>query len=232
MLRRASVSHRSAGSDSGAGFTIVEVTIALTIIGILIIPVSMILLQFYGQTVANSRETQLAIDSHNTLTVLTEDLRTSSGIKSSAIINDENAPSDGWETSSTDKTLVVSTPSLNNSRQMIINPSTGKPYKDEIIYYVAGSELRKRYLANPGVGANRATTTCPPDEATSGCPADTTLSQNLKNFSFTFFDASNTTTTVPSNTRSIKVSTEMFVKVYGRDISYNDTTQIAIRNSL
>lgn len=216
--------------SSLSGFTMIEVVIATTVIGLLLVPVSMVILQFYGQALATSRNTQLAIDSRNTLSVITENLRTSSAIMAENTITDPNAPSGGWKTSSAGKVLVIATPAFNKTPAMVLNTSTGKYYQDEIVFYVTNKELRRRYLANGGVADNKQVTTCPPATSTSTCPPDLTLSRDTNNFSFILYDTSNAVTTTPSNARSIQASTELLQKIYGRDISYRDTALVALRN--
>lgn len=214
------------------GFTVAEIIVATVVVGSLLVPVSMVMLQFYGQAVANSRNTHMAIESREVLSVISENLRISSAVLAKNAISDTNSPAGGWATNASTQVLVISTVSFNKVPEMVFNTSTGKYYQDEIVFYVSGKELRRRYLANTNAADNRQKTTCPPEISSPACPPDLVLSRSLTAFSFTLYDTLGAETSVASNTRSVKATTEITAVVYGRSISYKDTALLALRNPL
>lgn len=69
--------------------------------------------------------------------------------------------------------------SFDSSNQIIMNGL--QPYEDEFVLYLHNptKELRLRRIINPAASSNRLQTTCPPESATSTCPADKTIASDL-----------------------------------------------------
>lgn len=77
--------------------------------------------------------------------------------------------------------------SFDDNREIIFNGST--PYEDEYVLYIDGSErvLYLRSIANPNASGNALTTSCPPDNTTSTCPADRVVAENIASVDMRYF---------------------------------------------
>lgn len=219
---------KSIHSLSDAGVTIVELLVVIGISSVLLLAFMTVSVYMYGDTIRSSLYAQLATESERVLRSVVEELRQSSAIESTNTIADANAPGGTWTTSNSNLILIISTPALDSSNNFIVNPSTGYPYQNEIVYYASGTKLYKRYLANPAATGNTRKTTCP--VATATCPADIQMSNNFKTLNFVFYDQDdNVTTTIPS-ARSIKLLLQMQRKTYGKTLTFDNTIRITMRN--
>lgn len=189
------------------GFTLPE----LIVVMVLTILLSGLLFQFaigYARfnTVAQS-DSIAFVERLNVSDYLRENLGLSSGLISQNSIADANAnvPDGGnpnyWRlmhaikgtfgnTSSVTPLLYYKKPSLNTSGNVVYNGTLA--YEDEFILYHDGpsKELRVRTLANPSVASNRATSSCPAAIATSGCPADKVLINDIVSVALRYFSRS------------------------------------------
>lgn len=214
-----------------AGFTIVEVLVIVTLLGLLVGPIVGGMFFFYGNVVVSNLQAQLALESQNVLRIIVEELRTSSGVNASNTISDPNEPAGGWNTSNVNLVLIIATPALDASNNFIINTGTGDTYQNEIIYYASGKTLYKRTLANASAAGNTTRTSCPAALATASCPADAKLSDNFNNLSFVFYDQDNNVTTSLPAARSIKMTILLRKIAFGRTIGFDNNIRITIRNS-
>lgn len=189
------------------GFTLPE----LIIVMVLTMLLSGLLFQFaigYARfnTVAQS-DSIAFVERLNASDYLRENLGLSSGLISQNSIVDTNAnvpdtsnPSH-WRllhaikgtfgnTSTVTPLLYFKKPSLNTSGSMVYSGTL--PHEDEFIIYHDGpsKELRVRILANPNVTNNKAITSCPPAIATSGCPADKVLVNDIVSVALRYFSRS------------------------------------------
>lgn len=78
-------------------------------------------------------------------------------------------------------------PSINSTGGFIMNGV--QPYEDEFVLYLDGStkKLMIRSLANPSATNNKLKTSCPLAAATSSCPADKTIIDNIKSIDLRYF---------------------------------------------
>lgn len=215
-----------------AGYTVVELIVVISLISIMIMPLSFITIQFFGATTASSMQSQLATDAQTLLRTVTEELRVSSSILSSNQIDDPNAPVGGWTTSNANLVIIISTPALDAGRQFIIDPLTGDPYQNEIVYFANGRTLYKRILANPDAPGNISLTTCPAPLASATCPEDRKLTENFKDMSFILYDQDDSVTTDLSMAKSIVVNVFMERPTFGRTLEFNNSMRMTMRNQL
>ncbi|HSW79433.1 MAG TPA: type II secretion system protein [Candidatus Saccharimonadales bacterium] len=84
-------------------------------------------------------------------------------------------------------------PSQNTSHTIVYNGTV--TYDDEYVLYLDGSRqaLMLRTLANPNVVNNIAKTSCPPALASSSCPSDKTVIDNLSSVDMRYFSRSGNT---------------------------------------
>lgn len=86
--------------------------------------------------------------------------------------------------------LYFRSPSVNTSKDFVMNGT--QPYEDEFVLYLDGDSQRllMRVLANGNAANNRLKTTCPPSLATSTCPTDRVIGENLSSVDLRYFSKS------------------------------------------
>lgn len=215
-----------------AGFTVTELTMVIVILGVLMVPLSAVTLDYFGSIMARSTEAQLATESQTLLRTVVEELRTASSVKVVNTISDPNEPPSGWSTSNDDLILIISTPALNSSRAFIYDPLTGMPYQNELIYFVEGQRLYRRTLANTEAVGNTARRTCPSATASTSCPADKVLTEHFKAMNFVLYDQDDIVTTNISLARSLVVNVSMEKPTFGGPIRFDNTMRMTMRNTL
>lgn len=212
------------------GFTITELVISITVAGFLAAVLFIATFFYYANIIQAETATNLALESQTILNQLTDDIRLSDAIVSTNSITDPNAPSGGWMTSDPSNIMIVQNPAVTSTRDIIYDSGTGFPYKNEYIYFASASSMYKRVLANTAAVGNTAIRTCPAASASASCPPDRLFSSNVSNLSFTFYDASNNTTSDPSLARSVALNVDMAKKVFGKNITLSNSTRVTLRN--
>ena len=213
-----------------AGVTLVELIVVIGISSVLLLSVMTIGVYLSGDTVRTSLYAQLATESQTVLRSVVEELRQSSAIETANQNVDANAPVGGWTTSNSSLILIISTPALDSSNNFITNPDTGSPYQNEIVYFSSGTQLYKRFLANPAATGNMRQTTCPQASSSASCPPDILMSRNFKTLSFISYDQDDAVTTTLPDARSIKLFIQMERKTYGKTLTFDNNIRITIRN--
>lgn len=212
------------------GFTVVELTIGISVGAILFLAFMTVITNYFILITRNNASIDMTTSSQNLLRSTVETLRVSNGVRQTNSISDINAPAGGWNTSNTNFVIVISTPAIDSSRNYIIDPSTGSPYMNELVYYKDGTSLMKRTLANPGAVGTTLMTSCPANLATSTCPADVHLADFFQSMSFTLYDQDGSVTTSPTSARSISINLNMQRTVYGTPINLSNNIRVTLRN--
>ena len=90
--------------------------------------------------------------------------------------------------------------STNTSNAVVMNGT--QPYEDEYVLYLNGTtkQLLLRSLANPSAANNKLKTSCPPAQASSSCPADKVIIDNLASVDVTYYSRSGNTINYQSST--------------------------------
>lgn len=172
----------------------------------------------------------MTTSSQNLLRSTVDNLRVSNGVRQTNAITDANAPVGGWNTSNTNFVIVISTPAINSANNYVIDPSTGSPYMNELVYYKSGNSLYKRNLANPSAAGNRLRTSCPAALASPSCPADVNLADYFQSMSFSLYDQDGTLTGDPALARSIGINLNMQRNVFGSILSLDNNIRVSLRN--
>jgi prepilin-type N-terminal cleavage/methylation domain-containing protein len=212
------------------GFTITELAISLTVASILALVLFTATFYYYVNTAQTETSTNLALESQNVLTQLTDDIRLSDSIASTNAISDSNGPSGGWVTNDPSNIIIIESPAIDSSRNLIYNPTTGFPYRNEYIYFLSGTNMYKRVLANTLAAGNVAKTTCPSATSSPTCPKDRIFSNNVTNLSFTFYDSADATTADATKARSVLFNIDMAKKMFGKNIALGNSTRVTLRN--
>jgi prepilin-type N-terminal cleavage/methylation domain-containing protein len=212
------------------GFTITELVISVTVAGFLASVLFIITFYYYANTIQSENTTTLALESQSILTQLTEDIRLADAIANTNSIADANAPGGVWTTSDPSNILIIDSPAVNSSRDIIYDNSTGLPYRNEYVYFSSGTNMYKRILANSSASGNTLKTTCPQASSGPGCPSDRLFSKNVSNLTFTFYDSNDVTTASASQARSVSLTVNMAKAVFGKNITLANSTRVTLRN--
>lgn len=229
-LRRRLALHPSAHPASKQGFTIVELAIGISVGTVLLLAFMTVITDYFILITKNNASIDMTTSSQNLLRSTVEVLRLSNGVRQTNSITDPNAPSGGWNTSNANFVIVISTPAIDAARDYIIDPSTGSPYMNELVYYRSGNSLMKRSLANPAAAGNTLRTSCPAALASDTCPADVDLADYFQAMSFTLYNQDSNVTSDPTLARSVKIDLNMQRTVFGTPISLDNAIRVTLRN--
>lgn len=218
------------------GFTIVELNIAFTVLGLVAAGLMTVIALYIVNSTRTGYLIEMTNDSQNLLRTLSEELRYGAGVRSDNTIADENGPNypadpeGGWNTSEINFVIITAIPALKSDGEYIINEGTGSPYLNEYVYYRQGNLLYRRILAHPDAVGNTAKTSCPASAASSLCPADRAIVDNLNTINFTFYDQDNVVTTFASEARSIKIDLNLSRDTFGNPINFDNSIRTTLRN--
>ena len=213
-----------------AGFTLVEVTVAVTVMALVAVVFLGVVTNYLVIIARNNELSEMTLTSQNLLRTTVENLRFGDGVRQTNTINDPNAPSGGWNTSNTSFVIILAVPAVDTSHNYIIDPATGSPYMNELVYYKNGLTLLKRSLANPGAAGTTIKTSCPLALATPTCPADTQLASYVSSMVFKLYDQDAALTTTPSLARSVNITLTMQRNAPGNPINVTNSIRVTLRN--
>ncbi len=212
------------------GFTVPELLISISILGIIAVSLLAIITNYLVLMTRNSTIIDMTDSSQNMLRAAVEELRYGAGVRQTNTITDPNGPAGGWNTSNSSFIIIFATPAVDSSRNYIIDPSTGNPYNNELVYYKQGTTLYKRTLADPNATGNSLQTSCPANLATTTCPADKELLDNLSDMTFTLYDQDDNVTSNPLSARSIKIDLSMYKDTFGQPLTLTNSIRATLRN--
>lgn len=212
------------------GFTIVELTVVVSVTAIVAVVFLGVVTNYFVVITRNNELTDLTINSQNLLRTTVENIRYGNGVEQTNTISDPNAPSGGWNTSNTSFVIVIPVPAEDSSKNYIIDPSTGSPYMNELVYYKNGTTLLQRTLANPNATDNTLSTSCPASLATPTCRADKLLATYVSSMTFTLYDQNAATTTNTALARSININLTMQRNAPISPLSISSNIRVTLRN--
>ena len=217
-----------------AGFTIVEIVIALSLISIL----SVIALTFFTNALADNARADakatLLSEAQQTLDAVTNDIRLSANADEANRWPDENAPgapSNEFSWASDNDTLVLAAAAEDEDKNIIFEDAVEYiSWKNNYIYFVQNGTLYRRTLA-ADVAGNAAKTTCPAASASSSCPPDKVMahSVNVERFTINYLDGDNNEVT-PTDARSVELTLSLKTKAFGNDVKAEYKTRMVFRN--
>lgn len=217
-------------NNKQTGFTLTELLIGISVASIIFIAILIVITNYFYLITRTNASIDMTTSSQNLLRSTVEALRVGDGVRQTNSIVDANAPVGGWNTSNTSFVIVIATPALDSNHDYIVDPSTGSPYMNELVYYKSGNSLMRRNLANPSAIGNTLRTSCPASLATPSCLADVDLADFFQSMSFTLYDQDGALTSNTSLARSIKIDLLMQRNIFGKVISLNNSIRVTLRN--
>lgn len=213
-----------------AGFTLVELLVVISVFSVIGIVFIGMVTSYFIVINRNGQLTEMTVNSQNLLRTTVENIRFGDGVRQTNQITDPSAPPGGWSTNNSNFVIIIAVPATDASRSYIIDPVTGSPYMNELVYYKNGKTLLARKLANPDATGNRLSTTCPPASAVPGCSADAQLAEHVSSMIFTLYDQNAATTATPANARSVKITLNMQRNAPGNPIDLTTSIRVTLRN--
>lgn len=215
-----------------AGLTIVELLIALTLTAAVFAVIISFSVDKLAQNAEQNIKYTLLSNAEAGLNRVANDIRLATSADENNRWQDPHAPgapSDPLSWQSNTSTLVLAVAAIDGNNNVIFDDAHDYvSAKNNVIYYVSNGTLYRRTLAAPNSG-NIAVTTCPPASATSSCPADRDVLDNVSSFSLTYY-GSDGTTTAPTSAHSVQLSVTVLQHKYNHDISAQYTTRMVFRN--
>jgi prepilin-type N-terminal cleavage/methylation domain-containing protein len=211
------------------GFTLVEVVIAVALIGIILGLIASFSITTMGQSAVESSRASLQGESQIALDRAVNDIRLSAAADENNRWNDANKAGGGYTWESNASTLVLATAVVDSGNNIIFaDPAKYISEKNNIIYFVSGNKLYKRTLAST-VANNAAKTTCPANAASASCPPDRELLQNVSAFTVKYFNGDNQEVT-PADARAIELNIKTSTRKFSQNITSDYTTRAVFRN--
>lgn len=210
-----------------AGFTLVELMVAIAIMSILLVAVIGAGLSWLNQFAVGSARQTMTIDAQAALSQMSDDIRQSRGILVENIETDPNAPTNPgkWRTS-TSQLVFGKTPYHTDGTGLYDVPAMfyGKP--DSIVYYIRDGVLYRRTIPADYTGnVTKPIITCS-GPTTGGCLTDRRILTNVSAVQFTYFDASNNSGADPASTKSLEVNLTTTRQQSGQTITVKDKIRI------
>ncbi|HSX41463.1 MAG TPA: type II secretion system protein [Candidatus Saccharimonadales bacterium] len=221
---------------SQSGFSLLELLTSIVVIGILAVVVA----DFYTNRLIDYARTDTSIilqtNTKQALETMEKDLKSARTIEASNQWSDINGPGGdqyGWASSTgSPSTLVVSVPAIDTSGNLIyVDAQHTALQTNDVVYYVNSSNgiLYRRIIANP-VAGNTAVSTCPPASATSSCPPDGKVIEDVANLVAAYYDGNGDPTTIVDNVYSMDVTLTQTRSRFGRTFSNTLTSRVTLRN--
>lgn len=223
--------NHTAASNRSRGFTVVELTISITVLGLIAVGMLWAFANYLSIITRNAVLASMTSDSQNLLRGTVEELRYGAGVRQTNAITDANGPTGGWNTSNSNFVIIIAIPAVDVNNEYIIDSSTGEPYNNEYVYFKDDTTLYKRVLANPSAVGNSATTTCPAGTGSPSCPIDRELLNTIDDMVFTLYDQDNTATTDPLLARSVKIDLSLMKDTFGAPLVLDYSIQTTLRNT-
>ena len=215
-----------------SGLTIVELSIALVITAVLATLVVGFSVDKLEQSTIQNTRYQLLTDAQTGLDTIANDVRIANAADDNNRYQDPYAPgAPGNELSwaSGSNTLVLAVAAKDNSGNIIFEDAHDYvSAKNNVIYYLSGTTLYRRTLADSVTG-NTAVTTCPAVHATAACPADGDILDNISSFSVQYYNNQNQQVD-PASARSVQLDVQLSVHKYDQNITASYTTRMVFRN--
>lgn len=216
--------------DNESGFTLTELTVSIVLIAVISVSLLSALTYYFTYVSRNNTLVDMSADSQNLLRTTVEELRYGSGVRQTNSIADPNNPA-GWNTGNSNFVIIFAIPALDSIDNYIIDPATGSPYNNELVYFKQGNTLFRRKLSNPAAAGNMLKTSCPLASSSASCPPDTSLIEYLDNMTFNLYDQDDNLTADPLLARSVAVNLFMKRETFGQPLLLDNSIRVTLRNT-
>lgn len=204
-----------------------ELVVATAVTGVLIIMIMTFTINSFAQISIDSARSDLLREAQISLDTLTQDVRLSSNSYEASNILDPNAPGGTQHWTGNENTLILATAAQDKEKNILFADALQyTSHKNIKIYFVQDKTLYRRTLAID-VPDNAASTTCP--EANNGCPSDSLLAHNVKEFSIKYYDG-NGDEVDPDSARSVEAKLVLERRKYNQNIRAEYKTRTVFRN--
>ena len=220
-----------------AGFSLLELLVAISVTTILLMVAGNFVVN--GTLSANIAYNQTIVQSNtkSAVEIVARTIRSARSVEAANAQPDPNPPVVGspysWAAvSGNNATLILAIPARDAANNLLyVDGLHSNLYTNDVIFYLDTStdRLYKRTIANAVIG-NAAKTTCPPAIATSSCPADTIIVEDIAGLTTNYLDNTNANVAVPSGTEAVGYSVTETKKIGNRDYSSTYSTITALRN--
>ena len=218
--------------NSQKGFTLIELMVAASVTGVLIVVIMAFFASSIVSTSVESARADLLKDAQLGLDIMGRDIRLSASAEQNNRWPDEhapNAPTDPLSWESTDQTLILATSAMDNNNDMLFQDALQYvTYKNNVIYFIRDNTLYRRVLA-ADIDENAAKTSCPDSAASESCPADRKVMENVESFAIRYVNG-NDEEVAAEDARSVEVTVALKTTRYRRDVAADYTTRMVFRN--
>lgn len=218
---------------NSSGMTLVELVVALVLTGLIVGVVMDFSIAKLRQSSVESIKNSLLSNAETGLDRVANDIRLATHADGNNRWQDNFAPGApgnllSWQSNST--TLVLAIAAQDSSGGILFDDAHDYvTTKNNVIYYLQDGSLYRRILAAP-VSSNAAVTTCPSPDASSSCPADALVLQNVSSLTIRYFDGTNQQVD-PADARSVELAITLKVHKFGQDLTASYTTRMVFRNA-
>lgn len=222
-----------------AGFTLFELLLAISVSSVLIIAMG----NFVSVSISGGNEdynrTLVLTNAKEAVGIVARQIKAAKSVESANSLPDANAPGApgnlySWSgAAGNGATLILAVPSRNASGDIIyIDGLHASLYTDNIIFYLDATthRLYRRRIANTSAPGNSALTTCPPKIASTGCPADADVVDDVANLVTTYLDSNNNSVSLPSGTEAVNYTVTETRTIHGTLYSGTYTSIVTMRN--
>lgn len=197
-------------NEKEQGFTLIELLVYIILTVMMSTLVFQFMLDFWGSAATLENDSETFVTRQDAGDALRERLNVGSHLLDQNSISDPNAmvsdTTNYWHlinaipgsitlpaSGSYKPVFYFNAPSVDSSKNFIMNGA--QPYYDEFILYLNGTtkQLLLRTLVNPGASGDRLKTSCPAPAATTSCPADTIIADDVTSVGTRYFSRSGNT---------------------------------------
>ena len=224
---------------SNKGFSLLELLIAISVSSVLVIAVS----NFAASSLIGSNQdynkTLVLTNAKEAVSIVQRQVRMARSVQSSNSQPDANAPGApgdlySWSgAAGNGNSLILAVPARNSSGDLIyIDGLHTTLYTDNVIFFLDSStkKLFRRFIKNENAPGNVGVTTCPVIAATSTCPVDATVVDDVANLSTAYLDSGNAAVSLPSGTEAVNYTVTETRTINGKSYSGTYTSLGSLRN--
>ncbi len=211
------------------GFTVTELAVTIVVLGVLLTVVFSFMTGSLQQYANDTNRANLLNSAQTGFETITNDIRLSANAGVNNRWPDANAPDNEFGWTSDSDTLVLAAATEDTSGNIIFaDPANYISQKNNVIYFLDNGTLYRRTLAAPEEN-NAAKTTCPSSVASTSCPADRVVLENVLEFQVKYIDEQDNEV-APTDARAIELYAKLEKKAFSQPVTVDYTTRMVFRN--